>query len=72
MAPIFNKTFLGIQEALASVRNFKMLQILHILEEQPQKKKVKMAAKLKMATNTEFACKNYKSYFFNKKISGLF
>jgi hypothetical protein len=26
-----------------------------------------MAAKFKMATKTKFACKNYKSSFFNKK-----
>jgi hypothetical protein len=31
-----------------------------------------MAAIFKMATKTKFACKNYKSTFFKKKLSGLF
>jgi hypothetical protein len=36
------------------------------------KNKFKMAAQLKMATNTSFACKNYKSSFFRKKFQGCF
>jgi hypothetical protein len=58
-----------------------MVKFLHILEEQNSqkikkfgcpKKKIKVAAKFKMATKTKFACKNYKSSFFKIKISGLF
>jgi hypothetical protein len=57
-----------------------MRNFLHILEEKTQKNKkkkwpenkFKMAGKFKMATKTKFACKNYKSSFFKKTISGLF
>jgi hypothetical protein len=31
-----------------------------------------MAAKFKMAAKTKFAFKNYKSYFFKKRIQGCF
>jgi hypothetical protein len=67
MAPIFKMAFVWLLflEALASVRNFIMQKFLHFLQEQTlkkkikknvAKKKIKMAAKFKMATKTKFAC----------------